>query len=124
MENLIVEKDEGVESLVLGGGGHFLVHGQIGEESLDFGSSHLAGMTFLMEEDVAFDPENIYLLRAEGVMLHTKDFADLIQEFGFWIGHDPGGIDEVIPRWPKRATLPRKLMCCTIEHFMVDERNE
>jgi hypothetical protein len=56
-------------------------------------------------------------------MLDAKDFADLIQEFGFWIGNDPDGIDEVIPRGPKRATLPRKLLCCTIEHFMVDEHS-
>ena len=86
----MVEKDEGVEGLVLGGSGDFLVDGEVGEESLDLRSAHLARMTLLMEKDVALDPENVNFLGAKGVMFHAEDFADLIEEFGFGVGDDEG----------------------------------
>jgi hypothetical protein len=91
MEDFVIEKDKGVEGLVLGGGGDFLVYGEIGKEGLNLGSAHFAGMTSLMEEDVALDPEDVNFLGAEGIVFDAKDFPNLVEEFGFGIGDDEGG---------------------------------
>jgi hypothetical protein len=91
MEDFVVKKDNGVESLVLGGGGDFLVNGEVGKEGLNLGSTHFAWMPFLMEEDEAFDPEDVDLFGAEGVVFDAEDFADLVEEFGFGVGNDEGG---------------------------------
>jgi hypothetical protein len=45
----------------------------------------------MVEEDVALDPEDIDFLGANGVVFDAKDFANLIEEFGFGIGDDEGG---------------------------------
>lgn len=68
-EHLEVEEQEGAESLVLRGGGHILVHGQVGEKGLNFRGIHLFGMSFVVEQDVAFDPPDISLLGVNGVVL-------------------------------------------------------
>jgi hypothetical protein len=91
VEDFVIEKDKGVEGLVLGGGGDFLVYGEVGEKGLDLGSAHFAWMPFLMEEDVALDPEDVDFLGAEGVVFDAEDFANLVEEFGFGIGNDEGG---------------------------------
>ena len=39
MKHLTVEKQERTEGLVLGGSGHVLLHGQVGEEGFDLGAA-------------------------------------------------------------------------------------
>jgi len=48
----------------LGGGGDVLVHGQMGEESLDFRDAHVAGVTLVVEQDVAPGPTDVGFLGA------------------------------------------------------------
>jgi hypothetical protein len=38
-------------------------------------------MTFVVEEDELFDPVDVSLFSANGVMLEADDVADLIEEF-------------------------------------------
>ena len=63
MEDVAVE--DGVESLVL-------VGCEVGEESFDFGCAHGGGVTFVMEEDVAFDPIFVVLFGAVGVVFEAN----------------------------------------------------
>jgi hypothetical protein len=49
-----------------------------------------ARVALLVEEDVALDPENVDFLGANGVGFDAKDFADLIEEFGFRVGDNEG----------------------------------
>jgi len=40
-QQFVVGEEEGLEGLVLGGGGDVFVDGQVGEEGLDFGGAHI-----------------------------------------------------------------------------------
>jgi len=51
VENLSVEKQMSIKSLVLSRGGHFFANRQMGQESLDFGDSHFQRLTFVVEEN-------------------------------------------------------------------------
>jgi len=62
----------GEEGLILGRGGDLLMDGQVGEERFDFGDTHLLGMAFVVEEDEAFDPANVGLLGAVGIVFATQ----------------------------------------------------
>ena len=55
--------------------------GQVGEEGSDFGDTHLLGVAFVVEEDEAFDPANVCLFGADGVMLAADGITHLIEEF-------------------------------------------
>ena len=90
VENFGIEEDEGIERLVLSGSGDVLVEREIRKERLNFGSAHFAGMTFLVEEDITYDPANVGVFRVDRVVLHAENFADLVEEFGFGIGDDLG----------------------------------
>ena len=58
---------------------------------MDFGGTHFARMPLLVEEDVALDPEDVDLFGAEGVVFNAEDFANLVEEFGFWVWDNEGG---------------------------------
>jgi len=59
----IKEKD-GVEGLVLGGGGNVFINGKMGQKGLDLFFSHLTRMFFLMEEQITLNPVQICLFGA------------------------------------------------------------
>ena len=91
MKHLTVEEEDGAESLILGGGGHVALYGQVGEKGFDpstgsgqrFRRAHILGMAFVMEKDVALDPVRVGLFGADGIVLEADDVAYTIQEF-FW----------------------------------------
>lgn len=72
LEDVAVEKEDGGECLVLGGGGDVFFDGEVGDEGLDFFGSHVFGVAFVVEEDVAFDPFAVGLFGAVGVMLGAE----------------------------------------------------
>ena len=80
LENLAVQEEQRVEGLVLGGGSNFLLDSQVGEEGFDLGAAHFPRMAFVVEEDVAFDPVNIGLLGADGVVFAPDGLTDLVKE--------------------------------------------
>jgi hypothetical protein len=55
-EDLAVEVEDSTEGLVLGSSGDVSLDRQVGEESFDLRSSHIDGVSFVVEEDEAFDP--------------------------------------------------------------------
>ena len=48
---------------------------------LHFGDAHFLGMTFVVEEDVVFDPVDVGVFGAGGVMFDAKCIAILVEEF-------------------------------------------
>jgi hypothetical protein len=81
LEDMAVEEEESGESLILCGGGDVLFDGEVGEEGLDFWGAHVFGVTFVMEEDVAFDPVAVGLFGAVGVVFEAQGVGDLVEEF-------------------------------------------
>lgn len=69
LEDVAIEKEKGAERLVLGGGGNVFFNGEVGDEVLDFGCTHVFGMAFAVVEDVAFDPFFVGLFGAVRVVL-------------------------------------------------------
>jgi hypothetical protein len=126
MENLIVEKNEGVERLVLGGGGDVLLDRQIGKKRLDFESAHFPRVSFLVEKDVTFNPMNVNFLGTQRVMLDAKDLSDLVEKFGFWVGNDTGGTADVFAvrrSAPLVAEGITKWLMGKTHAFRIDESN-
>jgi hypothetical protein len=84
-EYRFIEKDEGVEGLVLRRGGYIPLGGEVGEESRDVLGTEATGMArspvcVAMEEAVAFDPPAVGLLRAIAVVPEAAGGADEIEE--------------------------------------------
>ena len=71
IEYVAVEEEDGTESLLLGGCGDIFFNGKMGEEGLDLFDSHVFGVSFVVEEDVAFDPFLVGLFGAEGVVFEA-----------------------------------------------------
>ena len=65
MEDVAVEEEDVAESLVL-------VGCEVGEEGGDFFGTHVFGVAFVMEEDVAFDPIFVVLFGAVGVVFEAN----------------------------------------------------
>jgi hypothetical protein len=42
----------------------------------------------LLKKDVALDPIAVGRFGAQGIMLEAHDFADLVEEFEFWVGNE------------------------------------
>jgi hypothetical protein len=81
VEHLAIEEQEGAEGLVLGGGGDVCLDGQVGQECFHLGGAHFDRVAHVVEKDVAFDPANVGLLGADGVVLETDGVADLSSSF-------------------------------------------
>jgi hypothetical protein len=67
-QHLAVEEQKGAEGLILSGGSDIFVHCQVGQEGFDLGSAHLGRMADVVEVDVAFDPVDVGLFGADGIM--------------------------------------------------------
>ena len=83
-QHFAVEKEQRAEGLGLRGGSDMLLNGKVGEEGADFGHTHLAGMAFIVEENETFDPLNVALFGAVGIMLDTQGLAYLVEKFFLW----------------------------------------
>jgi len=80
-----VNRYEGGTGLILGRGGDPLVYCQVGEKRFNFGDAHVPGVAFVVEEDEAFDPVDVGLFSADGVVFEAQRIPDLVQQFpGFW----------------------------------------
>ena len=59
MEGVAVEEEYGADGLILGGGGGFPIHDKVGDELVDFGDAHFAGVAFVVKEDVFTNPLDV-----------------------------------------------------------------
>jgi hypothetical protein len=80
LEDLAVEEQDSVKSLVLCRGGYFALHSQVGEEGFDLRGAHVPWVPLVVEQDEAFDPPDIGVFGADGVMLAADRIADLIEQ--------------------------------------------
>ena len=81
LQNIAVEKEDGADGLVLGGGGDSFLIDEVGDEGVDLVHAHLAGMALIMVEDVLAYPADVGLFGTEGVVAVTKEFAVLVEQF-------------------------------------------
>ena len=72
VEDFAVEKEDGAESLVLGGGGDVPFGGKVDDVGADFIGAHLGGMFFMVEEDVAARPVEVGFFGAVGVVFGAQ----------------------------------------------------
>ena len=69
----------------MGGGSDVEVYGQVGEEGFDFRGSHIFGMSFVVEEDEAFDPVDVGFLGADGVVFEADGLTNSIEQSGLFV---------------------------------------
>lgn len=81
IEDLLVKEEEGVESLVLSGGGDVAVEIKVGKEGGDFFFAHFGGMAFALEEDEAADPVDVSAFGAKAITFDAEVPADAIEKF-------------------------------------------
>jgi hypothetical protein len=80
IEDLLIEKKQGAQRLILGGSSHVSFNREVAEEGGDFGFAHFVGMPLSMKEDEASNPIDVGLFGAQAVMLYAQVPADAIQE--------------------------------------------
>jgi hypothetical protein len=71
-EDLLIQKEEGAEGLVLGGGGDVVHDGEVAQEGFDFGNAHVLGMTLVMKQNVTSYPLNIGFFCTIGVVFEPN----------------------------------------------------
>ena len=85
-QHLFVEEEEGIEGLILGGGGHFAVGSQVVEEGLHVLGVELVGMGGAVKADEAGDPADVGLLGVVAVLTASAGLPDVVEELGRPIG--------------------------------------
>jgi len=81
VKNIPVEEDDCVQRLPLGGGRDLPVGRQVAEKTLDFGFSHVLGVSLgSMKPDKSDNPVAIGLLCPVGIVMVSHDLPDLVHE--------------------------------------------
>jgi len=86
-QDALVEEDQGIHGLVLGGGRDVAMHRQVGEERFDlgFGGEEVLARPHAVEPDEPDDPLHIGSLGMNGVVVPTEHLSHVIEEFGWLI---------------------------------------
>src|SRR2546423_807837 len=79
-QNLLVEKKQRGEGLVLSGGRNLFFDGQKAKEGCNLLLAHFVGVPFVMEENEAADPIDVGLLGPQAVMLHAQVPVDALEQ--------------------------------------------
>lgn len=80
-----IEKQQGIERLVLSGRGYILIFCEVGEKGFNLCGAHFGGVAFVVKEDIAPGPMSLGFFGAIGIMLQPDGIAKLIKQFfGFW----------------------------------------
>jgi hypothetical protein len=75
----LVKKKKCSESLVLRGRRNMFIDGKMSEEFGDLAFTHFVWMALVVKQDVAANPIEIRLLRANGIMFHAQMPANAIE---------------------------------------------
>jgi len=81
-QNLVVEKQEGVQGLILGGGAYMGITRQAGEELSDLCLTHFCRMSLLMEDDEPLHPADICFLSSIAIVPCMHGLACLVKKLG------------------------------------------
>ena len=84
LEHVLVEEDECIHGLVLGGGGHLAVSGQVREECLDllFAGSKVVPGLHVVETDIAFDSIPVGAFGMDGIVTPSHEVAYFVKQSG------------------------------------------
>ena len=84
LEHVLVEEDERIHGLVLGGRGHLAISGQVGEECLDFFFAVTEAVPGLhvVETDIAFDPIVVGAFGVDGIVTPPHEVAHFVRQSG------------------------------------------
>lgn len=82
LQNLLVQKQQCGQRLVLRRRRHLAVHRQVREERLDLGGRHVSGMALVVKQDESPYPEQVLLLGAIAVMQRAQLVAHLFEQPG------------------------------------------
>ncbi len=93
LEYMAIEKDDGIEGLVLGRGGDLKVFGEVSEEALDVEGGEGRRVLGVIIEDEAFDPVGVGLDGTGAEVTEGGSGAELVEEFG-------GRHCSTSPLWP------------------------
>ncbi len=80
VEDVLVEEDDGVEGLVLGGGSDVALDSEVGEEGAYVGGAEVLGVAPAVEMDVAPEPGEVGLFRTDAVVTQADFVAHFLQE--------------------------------------------
>lgn len=78
VKDFTVEDEEGAEGLLLGGGGDVVINGEVGEEGFDV--AHAECVLFAVKEDEVFDPIDVGLFGADGVVFEAEFVPDMFDK--------------------------------------------
>jgi len=91
VQNVPVQKDDGVEGLALRGGGDLPLGGEVGQKSFDVLGLELVGMGLAAgEPDIAENSLAVGLFGAVGVVMVSEDLPHLVHEPEFWVWCESG----------------------------------
>jgi len=82
VEHLFVEEHQGIEGLVLGGGRHVAVRGQMVQERPDVLFIEMARVSSVVEANEAFGPADVRLFCVIAVLAALADLPYLVEELG------------------------------------------
>ena len=97
-EHLVVEKEQGAQGLVLGGGRDLVVNGERRQERGDLGGAHLGRVALAVKDDVPLDPVDVRLLGSAAVVAGADGLAHAVEEPGLRGAGRAGFMDGERPR--------------------------
>src|SRR3954469_26047776 len=77
-EDLLIEKKQSAEGLILGRSADLAVDGKMGKKRGDFFFAHLGRVPFLVKENEAASPIQVGLLGPDGIALYPQMPADAV----------------------------------------------
>jgi hypothetical protein len=80
IQHLSIQKDQGIDSLVLCSRGHVPLHSEMFQKRPHLGSAHCGGMVHATVADEEANPVAVTLPGTNAVMLHAQDALDLIHQ--------------------------------------------
>ena len=85
VEDALVEEHQGIHRLVLGGGCHLCVQGQVGQEGFDlrFGREEVLARPHAMEPDEADDALHRGAFGVHGIVMEAEHLSHFIEECGW-----------------------------------------
>jgi hypothetical protein len=79
MQNVVVEKQQCGQGLILSGGADPVMDGQVGEKGFNLRGVHSVGVAFVVEEDEAPDPIEVSLFGPAGIVFDPDSGTNLIE---------------------------------------------
>jgi len=80
LEDVLVEKHEGVEGLVLGGSGNVAIDSEVAKKSINFGGAQVRRMAFAVKENEAPDPVEVSFFSPQAVMIDPQSVSNLFEQ--------------------------------------------